>query len=929
MLILIVCSGPDKGVIFEVSQDKPIIIGREAHDVRLNDRKASRKHCELTFENGQWFAEDLGSSHGTFRNHVKIDEKTPLDDGDYLQCGRTVMVASSLTSAHAERLALVGNPLAPKSTGLNRNVLIGAGAAAAILAVAASAFVIVNLGGKLDALEHSIAQQPAASATGDVRLNDEQFNTLTRGQSDALSRMSQVETALGNIVSPDGTVIAQIDPQQFETLTRPAADLSELTQQVRLALNNTAPNTQLLDATVATLENLAELNAAIAIMQSDLGNQTPGQGNEYAQLLQLMQQHQAALAELRTGFTAALADAADPNGESVPVNTLLARLDLLPTLEQFQTIEQSVDNLRQDIANQPRVTPALLALSDRLTTVATQEDLAALRETLSQTQTVVQAEPNASPQMIAGLNRLSTKLDQLTTPDTFNNALANRDLAFEAALSELRNDVQTLVAGSTIDYSRQLAEVTQAQQANAQLLDELRGQLTTLAERDPQAGDTSEIAQRLDNALARLDALPTLEQIDQAIDQRDAATRQMLAQALERLNTLPDPAVAAALNENLQQLAEAQPDTDAIQQTLSAVLARLDERDAWQTQLNTLASQINDRSEQTLAALEQATLDRVTRERLAGLSEAVSNLQSTLPEDQLASLSALTDAIAGLQVQLSDAQLEDTNRRASLDQVLTSLHELRRVLPDAAAPAQAYNQLVAQVEGLRNDQSQTTGLLEELAGVLQQQETLASVRRDLGNVAANGNAASDDWIAQTLIDILERLEEQDTDLNQTREALLAALDTPAGAGNDLQSQRILRAIDELPFEVYEQRMRQILSALEDQTGPSLDDIRAVVQESLAAAPANPNTQASDLTQLQAAFREAFLTGEIVRVTTGETDPVTGQPQPARVLNPADAYRAGYTSWQQWYDADAQQERDQLSRRPGQNSSLDSIAQRAD
>ena len=103
MLILIVAGGPDKGRVFQIDQRESFTLGREGDPVALGDRKASRQHAKMTLERqagrDRWFVEDLGSRHGTYRNHKKIDAKTRVRDGDHLQIGETLVVVSRTEQA--------------------------------------------------------------------------------------------------------------------------------------------------------------------------------------------------------------------------------------------------------------------------------------------------------------------------------------------------------------------------------------------------------------------------------------------------------------------------------------------------------------------------------------------------------------------------------------------------------------------------------------------------------------------------------------------------------------------------------------------------------------------------------------------------------------------------------------------------------------
>ncbi|HUQ16153.1 MAG TPA: FHA domain-containing protein [Candidatus Saccharimonadales bacterium] len=64
-------------------------IGRDAgNDIVLNDEAASAKHAVLTFRDGEWWAEDAGSTNGTLLNASRIWEAERLRFGDEIDIGR-------------------------------------------------------------------------------------------------------------------------------------------------------------------------------------------------------------------------------------------------------------------------------------------------------------------------------------------------------------------------------------------------------------------------------------------------------------------------------------------------------------------------------------------------------------------------------------------------------------------------------------------------------------------------------------------------------------------------------------------------------------------------------------------------------------------------------------------------------------------------
>lgn len=92
MLILTVLQGPDKGRRFELPDDEPQLIGRSSEALPLADRTISRRHAELTPDNGSWFINDLKSANGTFVNGMRLTDPQLLSPGDQIRAGSTLFV---------------------------------------------------------------------------------------------------------------------------------------------------------------------------------------------------------------------------------------------------------------------------------------------------------------------------------------------------------------------------------------------------------------------------------------------------------------------------------------------------------------------------------------------------------------------------------------------------------------------------------------------------------------------------------------------------------------------------------------------------------------------------------------------------------------------------------------------------------------------
>ena len=67
-------------------------IGRgERCAIRLEDTYASQAHARLSARNGAWFAEDLGSTNGTYLNERRLESPSEVRAGDRLRIGTTTL----------------------------------------------------------------------------------------------------------------------------------------------------------------------------------------------------------------------------------------------------------------------------------------------------------------------------------------------------------------------------------------------------------------------------------------------------------------------------------------------------------------------------------------------------------------------------------------------------------------------------------------------------------------------------------------------------------------------------------------------------------------------------------------------------------------------------------------------------------------------
>jgi signal transduction histidine kinase len=92
---LIVIKGADEGKQFELGGG-PFSVGRDTGNaVCLHDTEVSRRHAELSPSgDGGFRIRDLGSANGTLLNTRPIEE-APLQPGDHIQLGQTILVYSA------------------------------------------------------------------------------------------------------------------------------------------------------------------------------------------------------------------------------------------------------------------------------------------------------------------------------------------------------------------------------------------------------------------------------------------------------------------------------------------------------------------------------------------------------------------------------------------------------------------------------------------------------------------------------------------------------------------------------------------------------------------------------------------------------------------------------------------------------------------
>jgi FHA domain-containing protein len=88
---LVVTEGSLRGTTLTLGQ-APVLIGRAPESTLvLDDDYASARHARIYPQDGEWFAEDLGSTNGTFIGSNRLTQPTRLEAGVPVRVGRTVL----------------------------------------------------------------------------------------------------------------------------------------------------------------------------------------------------------------------------------------------------------------------------------------------------------------------------------------------------------------------------------------------------------------------------------------------------------------------------------------------------------------------------------------------------------------------------------------------------------------------------------------------------------------------------------------------------------------------------------------------------------------------------------------------------------------------------------------------------------------------
>jgi len=881
VLILIIAGGPDKGRIYELTDGAPIVLGREGDQVKLNDRKVSREHARLWCEGGQWYAEDLGSRHGTFRNHAPIEknQRAKLKDGDYLQIGNTVMVLGRMTSEHMQQMALMAGQQGIQ-TPRRRGMLIAGGlSVAAMLGMGAYlAFqlenirresvprdVFVELQQKLVDAQREQADRIAASIDRQGGLNREllsqqeqlansldqttlamrKHGSAINDATDALSgvtdpilrKLNEVELAAANqekAIQRVGELLAQADERDADSRSSMLAAISEM--------KTTLIDQPMGDKLLARLEQAMEVNA-----------KATGEAV------------QTALAEYRR-VAQRDAQAADQASQALMARVMTA-LDSVPTREQIaQDIKLAVAQASaQDEQFMRMVLAELRRTGEQITTDLT----AAAAEDAGQANALMQ-------QVVAELNKRPTG-EQLA---------AELRTAMDRALTQ-------------------------------------------------QNGDSKELASLMQQVLTELEERPTSEQLAsdlrRYIGEDGQRTELLVARVMSEIKDRPTAQeialeLRAADNESAAKMAS----------LLEQVLKNVDTQEKLASQVNSLRDEIKNipgRDEKTILAI----LDRLDEQTSNGqeMLASIAKLRELMPEDLPAQLDKV---LAKLDEQVRTEQLTDAieqavQRVANANNTKTqaALDEMTRRL-DALPSAQELAKIVKSQDALA-----------ELLDKSDARETLAELRATLDQIAQSSPGASDQKLSQIMAMLKERekvalmiaelhdaIDKQSDQAESLKRELLAAVASADQPRSEEDLHELLALVRErlVTDDSIRQAIRDEMRGTLLPNQMAISDARDVNTTSLPGSdtPTSKPDEKADrkLTRLEAAYKQSFETGTPVTIGAGDVDPKTGEVSEGRLIDPAVAKALGFDNWRDWYLTDRHAEQLRLQQQALRQRNLNDV-----
>jgi hypothetical protein len=863
LLILIVAGGPDKGRIYQLYDDKEVVLGREGDQVKLNDHKVSREHARLWCEGGRWYLRDLASRHGTYRNHQLITNRQPLKDGDYLQIGNTVLVVARVPAEAADELARQGEAQTIAAAAPGRRagrsdrqrtrpaLLVAAGLALLLLLGLNLALYLSNqqadqrLQDELIA-SRQIAQQAAAEMAG-VRADLQAAQADNRRLQD--QRLAEVRGMVERSQQREPQVLARLDDINDELARNRmySHDVQQLTGEVRRLGNQ---SNMLLNRFARVLTSAEDQTEAMQEMTAQVEGRFNALPDELARTLDevLTQIDRRPTTEQVDASVQRASRQAREAGETM-AQRVLASLDAQPSMEQIaQAINDASTGDRQQ--TEELVHQVLVRLDDQpsrdqiadAVAEAVRQDLRQQIDLTTQVLAALEAQPDTLE--VAGMLRQELARDRAQTDSMIrqvHSALGGMPSA-EALAAELTDAIAPEQRQTRQLVERALASL-EARPSTQQLAEAVRAELS---------GDTQQTDALVQQVLEQVGEQPTAAQLVAALErtlEADRQDHQRLAQQV--LDALGDAPSAEALAE-------------AVATALDADARRSDAL-----------------VEQVLLALEQ----RPTRDELEGTVQEASLAAAEASAQRMEpAMERIVEALA-LDGQPTDEQMQHmrTALMEHIEQVLAegtdaSVERLAAQARDLAATQDTPDPVLAEVLRVVDAQQQTLDRLEQVHRMLEQQPeaTDALVREAVGAVAARVADQGEQDVNRALQMVLREVRE-----NMQREALMLASASPAPASRVQLASPLAGASANVT------------------AGPG--SVMAM-QTSRSGRP---------LSAVESAYMTAFESGEPMTIGAGLMNPATGEVSRGRTIDPAAARAEGVTDWREWYLMDDMRQRMRL------------------
>lgn len=712
MLILIVAEGPDKGRIYEWTDDQTVIVGRESKDLRLSDGKASRQHARFKCEGGTWSVRDLASRHGTLVNNIRTDGKTALRDGDRVRVGRTELVVARMPAEQAERAALIGGESTHSQSSrdvTNRRWYIprastAAAFTAAAFAVGCSVWLYMQTTDANDMFR------------GDILASQDKAIEAQRAAADAQAQATESQLAIA-----DRTDLILGEVKALGTTSTPV--LNEILASVQSQDGNNALLGDIHQA-LAEMHNssMTTLDTILAGVESQ-----SAQWRALAQVQDSITQQQTdtalLLPELETIAATARANENVLSDLKIQIEQAQARPDLdAKVLDQLEavvaelqarpTLDQVTDGVRNALAAEQKKTDVLLTRIEGQLAASpdTQALIAPLRETLSEQvkateqlvakafeqqeltteqleglKTLVQSQPNETA------TALSDVINKLDTQDDINEVLAavkRIEAGSEGPeaiklLSELASKLESAPTSEQLADTVALAVTTQLNETRP-LLEQIADSLDTASQQSDfdellavvkriESGTTDAESIRLLNELAlKLESAPSSQQladaVAQAVNSELSDTRPLLEQIASSLNaTSQQNATGQELIEKLRLalLAQEAADTrlDQIYDLLASAEATGEDSEALKQVLREIRSKSIAGMDELRSTIRRELQAGLTDQRLAG-SRTTTPLPLAEPESLMIESDPVMDEQPGGTVAMA-AQVDPGNISAT------------------------------------------------------------------------------------------------------------------------------------------------------------------------------------------------------------------------------------------------------------------------